>query len=114
MAIEIKHPPVPFWQRIFPFLGWLPQINGETLRADLIAGLTVALVAIPQSLAYAQLAGVPPYYGLYASFLPVIIGALYGSSPALSTGPVAMTSLLTAASVMTLAKFGTEQFYAYV
>ncbi|HFD81667.1 MAG TPA: SulP family inorganic anion transporter [Gammaproteobacteria bacterium] len=99
---------------MFPFLGWLPRINGETLRADLIAGLTVALVAIPQSLAYAQLAGVPPYYGLYASFLPVIIGALYGSSPALSTGPVAMTSLLTAASVMTLAKFGTEQFYAYV
>ncbi len=114
MAIEIKHPPVPVWQRLFPFLVWLPKVNRQILRADLIAGLTVALVAIPQSLAYAQLAGVPPYYGLYASFLPVIIGALYGSSPALSTGPVAMTSLLTAASVMTLAKFGTDQFYAYV
>lgn len=114
MAIEIKREPVPLWQRLFPFIGWLPQVNGQTLKADLVAGLTVALVAIPQSLAYAQLAGVPPYYGLYASFLPVIIGALYGSSPALSTGPVAMTSLLTAASVMTLAKFGTEQFYAYV
>ena len=114
MAIEIKHPPVPLWQRLFPFMNWLPRLNGQTLRADLIAGITVALVAIPQSLAYAQLAGVPPYYGLYASFLPVIIGALWGSSPALSTGPVAMTSLLTAASVMTLAKFGTDQFYAYV
>ncbi len=114
MAIEIKQTPVPLLHRLFPFVGWLPQINGNTLKADVIAGITVALVAIPQSLAYAQLAGVPPYYGLYASFLPVIIGALWGSSPALSTGPVAMTSLLTAASVMTLAKFGTDQFYAYV
>lgn len=114
MAIEIKRTPVPLWQRLFPFMVWLPNINRETIRADLVAGVTVALVAIPQSLAYAQLAGVPPYYGLYASFLPVIIGALWGSSPALSTGPVAMTSLLTAASVMTLAKFGTDQFYAYV
>ncbi len=114
MTIEIKHAPIPLWQRLFPFMAWLPNITKETVKADLIAGLTVALVAIPQSLAYAQLAGVPPYYGLYASFLPVIIGALWGSSPALSTGPVAMTSLLTAASVMTLAKFGTDQFYAYV
>ncbi len=114
MTIVIKRTPVPLWYRLFPFLAWLPSVNRETLRADLIAGITVALVAIPQSLAYAQLAGVPPYYGLYASFLPVIIGALWGSSPALSTGPVAMTSLLTAASVMTLAKFGTDQFYAYV
>ncbi len=114
MTIVIKRKPVPVWQRLFPFMSWLPQVNRETFRADLIAGITVAMVAIPQSLAYAQLAGVPPYYGLYASFLPVIVGALWGSSPALSTGPVAMTSLLTAASVMTLAQFGTEQFYAYV
>ncbi|VAW78391.1 Sulfate permease, partial [hydrothermal vent metagenome] len=102
------------WTRFLPFLGWLPEVNRTTLKADFIAGLTVALVAIPQSLAYAQLAGVPAYYGLYASLLPVIVGALLGSSPALSTGPVAMTSLLTAASVMTLASYGTEQFYAYV
>lgn len=114
MTIVIKRTRVSLWQRIFPFMEWLPKVSAETLRADLISGVTVALVAIPQSLAYAQLAGVPPYYGLYASFLPVIIGALWGSSPALSTGPVAMTSLLTAASVMTLAKFGTDQFYAYV
>ena len=97
-----------------PFMSWLPLMNKETLRADFIAGLTVALVAIPQSLAYAQLAGVPAYYGLYAAFLPVIVGALMGSSPVLSTGPVAMTSLLTAASVMTMATYGTEQFYTYV
>ncbi len=109
-----RHASRGFWARLLPFLAWLPQVNRETLRADLIAGITVALVAIPQSLAYAQLAGVPAYYGLYASLLPVIVGALFGSSPALSTGPVAMTSLLTAASVMTLASYGTEQFYAYV
>ena len=102
------------WTRFFPFLVWLPTITRNTLKADFLAGLTVALVAIPQSLAYAQLAGVPAYYGLYAALLPVIIGALMGSSPVLSTGPVAMTSLLTAASVMTIATYGTDQFYTYV
>lgn len=84
------------------------------LKDDFMAGLTVALVAIPQSLAYAQLSGVPAYYGLYAALLPVVIGALFGSSLVLSTGPVAMTSLLTAASIIPLATYGTEQFYAYV
>lgn len=102
------------WLQYLPFLSWLQNTTRDTLKADFIAGLTVALVAIPQSLAYAQLAGVPAYYGLYAALLPVIVGAMLGSSPALSTGPVAMTSLLTAASVMTLATFGTEQFYTYV
>jgi len=85
-----------------------------TVKDDLLAGLTVSLVAIPQSLAYAQLAGVPAYYGLYAALIPTIIGALFGSSRQLSTGPVAMTSLLTAASVAPLAAQGSDQFYAYV
>ena len=98
--------------RLFPFLGW-PRPSAQTFRDDLIAGITVALVAIPQSLAYAQLAGVPPYYGLYAAFIPTIVGALFGSSAILSTGPVAMTSLLTAASIVPLAALGSEQFYAY-
>jgi len=106
--------PGAIWARLFPFMTWLPKINQETLKADFIAGLTVSLVAIPQSLAYAQLAGVPAYYGLYAALVPVIVGAMMGSSPVLSTGPVAMTSLLTAASIMTMAPYGSEQFYAYV
>jgi sulfate permease, SulP family len=89
-------------------------ISPGTLRDDLIAGITVSLVAIPQSLAYAQLAGVPAYYGLYAALIPTIVGALFGSSRQLSTGPVAMTSLLTAASVAPLAAHGSDQFYAYV
>src|SRR5512135_459830 len=83
-------------------------------RFDLVAGITVALVAIPQSLAYAQLAGVPAYYGLYAALIPTIVGALFGSSRQLSTGPVAMTSLLTAASVAPLAAHGSDLFYSYV
>ncbi|MDD5296038.1 MAG: SulP family inorganic anion transporter [Rhodocyclaceae bacterium] len=86
----------------------------HTFKDDLLAGITVSLVAIPQSLAYAQLAGVPAYYGLYAALIPTIIGAIFGSSRQLSTGPVAMTSLLTAASVAQLAPHGSEQFYSYV
>lgn len=89
-------------------------LNNENLKYDLIAGVTVSLVAIPQSLAYAQLAGVPAYYGLYAAFIPTIVGALFGSSRQLSTGPVAMTSLLTAASVAPFAAQGSELYTAYV
>ena len=98
--------------RLFPFLGW-QHFTAQTVREDVIAGITVSLVAIPQALAYAQLAGVPPYYGLYAAFIPTIIGVLFGSSAILSTGPVAMTSLLTAASITPLAALGSDHFYAY-
>ncbi|MGA7595654.1 MAG: sulfate permease [Gallionella sp.] len=100
--------------KVFPFLSWRREINRDTLKADLVAGITVALVAIPQSLAYAQLAGVPAYFGLYAILVPSLIGALFGSSRLLSTGPVAMTSLLTAASVIPFAHWGSEPFYTAV
>ncbi len=95
--------------RFLPFLRWLPYA-GKTLRADFIAGLTVALVLVPQSMAYAQLAGMPPYFGLYAAFLPVMVGALWGSSNQLATGPVAVASLLTASSLTPLAAPGSEHF----
>ena len=98
--------------KFLPFLGW-QRFTSQTVREDVIAGITVSLVAIPQALAYAQLAGVPPYYGLYAAFIPTIIGVIFGSSAILSTGPVAMTSLLTAASIVPLAAVGSEQFYAF-
>ncbi len=75
--------------------------------------MTVALVLIPQSMAYAQLAGLPPYYGLYASFLPPIIAALFGSSRQLATGPVAVVSLMTSASLEPLATAGSEGYIAY-
>ena len=100
-------------KRLLPFLYW-PRFTRDTVRDDVVAGVTVALVAIPQSLAYAQLAGVPSQYGLYAAFIPSIVGVLFGSSAILSTGPVAMTSLLTAASISALVPQGSEQFYAYV
>lgn len=99
---------------LFPFLFWARDIGRDTLKADLVAGITVALIAIPQSLAYAQLSGVPAYFGLYATLLPCVIGILFGSSRQLSTGPVAMTSLLTAASIIPFAPWGSEQFYATV
>lgn len=100
--------PRPLWP-LFPFLGWFP-LSGTAIRADLLAGLTVALVLVPQSMAYAQLAGMPAYFGLYAAFLPVMVAALWGSSRQLSTGPVAVVSLLTASSLAPLAAPGSEQF----
>lgn len=99
-------------RRIFPFLDWFP-LSAATLRADTVAGVTVALVLIPQSMAYAQLAGLPPYYGLYAAFLPVAVAALWGSSRQLATGPVAMVSLLTGATLSQFAAPGSGQFIAY-
>src|SRR4030066_2351216 len=97
---------------IFPFLESLKSYNAAKFRADAISGLTVALVLIPQSMAYAQLAGLPAYYGLYASFLPPMIAALFGSSRKLATGPVAVVSLLTASSLAVLAAPGSDQFIA--
>ncbi len=79
----------------------------------LLSGLTVALVLIPQSMAYAQLAGLPAYYGLYASFLPPMMAALFGSSRQLATGPVAVVSLMTSASLEPLATAGSEGYIAY-
>lgn len=93
----------------FPFLGW-PRLTGETLRVDLLAGITVALILVPQSMAYAQLAGLPVVYGLYASFVPVIVAALWGSCPQLHTGPVAMLSLLSAAAIIPLAAPGSASY----
>ncbi|MBW2259370.1 MAG: STAS domain-containing protein [Deltaproteobacteria bacterium] len=99
--------------KFFPFLNWFRNYSLKDLRIDGISGLTVALVLIPQSMAYAQLAGLPPYYGLYASFLPPMIAALFGSSRQLATGPVAVVSLMTAASLEPLATAGSEGYIAY-
>ena len=99
------------FSRFLPFLRWFP-ISGNDAKVNLLAGLTVALVLIPQSMAYAQLAGLPAYYGLYAAFLPVAIAAMWGSSNQLATGPVAVVSLLTASSIATLAAPGSDDFIA--
>ncbi len=99
------------YAKFLPFLRWFPM-GADSLRADFVAGITVALVLIPQSMAYAQLAGLPAYYGLYAAFLPGMVAALWGSSKQLATGPVAVVSLLTASALAPLAAVGSEQFIA--
>jgi MFS superfamily sulfate permease-like transporter len=96
-----------------PIIERIKTLGLWTLRADLIAGVTVALVLIPQSMANAQLAGLPPYYGLYSAFLPPMIGVIFGSSRQLATGPVAVVSLLSAAAVGQFAPIGSETFIAY-
>jgi len=86
--------------KFFPFLKWIHELKDPAiLRADLIAGLTVALVLIPQSMAYATLAGLPEVYGLYIAFVPVFVAALWGSSRQLGTGPVAVVSTMTATTL---------------
>ena len=94
---------------LLPFLRWFP-ITQDKIRADFIAGITVALILVPQSMAYAQLAGLPVVYGLYASFVPVIIASLWGSSSQLHTGPVAMLSLMSAAALIPFATPGSASF----
>ncbi|MDP2822865.1 MAG: SulP family inorganic anion transporter, partial [Sulfuritalea sp.] len=95
--------------RLFPFLAWIP-VNSIVLRGDLIAGITGGLVLVPKAMAYAQLSGLPVYFGLYTAFLPAILGALWGSSRQLATGPVAIVSLMTAAAVTPLAVPFTEDY----
>ena len=86
--------------KFFPFLNWIHELKDPAvLRADFIAGLTVALVLIPQSMAYAALAGLPEFYGLYIALVPVFIAALWGSSRQLGTGPVAVVSTMTATTL---------------
>jgi SulP family sulfate permease len=99
--------------KVFPFINWFRNYDMTSLRFDALSGLTVALVLIPQSMAYAQLAGLPAYYGLYASFLPPMIAALFGSSRQLATGPVAVVSLMTSASLAPLATGGSPGYIAY-
>ena len=101
-------------KRFFPFKDWISDLkNPKILQADIVAGVTVALVLVPQSMAYAQLAGLPPYYGLYASFLPVAVASIFGSSRQLATGPVAVVSLLTAAALEPIASNDPSGYVAY-
>ena len=95
--------------RLFPFLSWLP-VNSALLRGDLVAGIIGALVLVPKAMAYAQLSGLPVYFGLYTAFIPAILGALWGSSRQLLTGPVAIISLMTAAAVAPLAVPMSEEY----
>lgn len=81
-------------QDIFPFLGWLPMVNKNTLNADLVAGLTGAIIALPQGVAFAMIAGMPPIYGLYTAMITPIVAALFGSSRQLVSGPTTPISIV--------------------
>lgn len=82
-------------ERILPAYEWLRNYKRSDLPDDLLAGVTVAIMLVPQSMAYALLAGLPPIHGLYASTVPLIVYALFGTSRHLSIGPFAIVSLLT-------------------
>ena len=108
----VKDIGIGLYRELTPFTGWIGELKDRaTFKCDVIAGITVALVLIPQSMAYAQLAGLPPYYGLYASFLPVAVAAFFGSSRQLATGPVAVVSLLTASAVGPIVAHGGSEAY---
>lgn len=97
-------------KKVFPILDWLPKYNKEFLRDDIVGGLTVGIVLIPQGIAYALIAGLPPIYGLYSALLPQVMYLLFGTSQRVAVGPVAMDSLIVAAGVSTLAQSGTDAY----
>jgi SulP family sulfate permease len=95
---------------LFPFLDWLPKANRETLIADFLAGLTGAIVVLPQGVAFATIAGMPPQYGLYAGIVPTIVAALFGSSWHLVAGPSTTASLILFASLSAFAEPGSARY----
>tara|TARA_B100000508_G_scaffold140648_1_gene142580 strand:+ start:3696 stop:5423 length:1728 start_codon:yes stop_codon:yes gene_type:complete len=95
---------------LIPIFSWLPSYKKEWLKGDVSAGLTVGVMLIPQGMAYAMLAGLPPIYGLYSALLPLITYAIFGTSRQLAVGPVAMDSLLVLAGVGAFATVGSEHF----
>ncbi len=99
-----------FWAQFFPFLRWWPRVNRDSLRADLMAGLTGAVVVLPQGVAFAMIAGMPPVYGLYSAMVPPIIAALFGSSRHLISGPTTAISIVVFATVSKFAEPGSAQF----
>ena len=99
-------------KKLIPILVWLPNYKKVQLRGDIVAGVTVAIVLIPQGIAYALIAGLPPIYGLYAALVPQLMYAVFGSSRQVAIGPVAMDSLIVATGVSTLALIGSESYIA--
>ncbi|MFY7870924.1 MAG: SulP family inorganic anion transporter, partial [Limnohabitans sp.] len=100
------------WLPSLPILKWCQSYDRDTLVSDLVASLIVTIMLIPQSLAYALLAGLPPEVGLYASVAPLVLYALFGTSRVLAVGPVAVVSLMTAAAIGEHAAAGSPQYWA--
>ena len=102
------------WRRRFPAAQWLPQLRDpKVVRTEILAGVYVALILIPQAVAYAQLAGLPPEVGLAAACLPVAVAALFGAARPLQGGPTSLIALMTAAALGPLAVSGGAVWIAY-
>lgn len=100
--------------RYLPIVGWLRAYKPSWLKGDIVAGLTVGVMLIPQGMAYSMIAGMPPIYGLYTSIVPILLYAVLGTSRHLAFGPVAMISLLTAATVSTMAEGGSSEYFLLI
>nr|MBP6694808.1 sodium-independent anion transporter [Saprospiraceae bacterium] len=99
-------------QKFLPVLSWLPEYKKENLSKDFFAGITIGIMLIPQGMAYALLAGLPPIYGLYAGMVTLTVYTILGTSRQLSIGPVAMDSLILANGLAGLAVAGTNEYIA--
>jgi len=122
LAVAVAEQPVPT-QRIpatgrmlalLPFLRWWPLVNAGVLKGDLLAGLIGAIIVLPQGVAFATLAGMPPEYGLYAAMVPAVIAALWGSSWHLVSGPTNAISLVVFATMSSLAEPGSADYVSLV
>jgi SulP family sulfate permease len=98
------------WQRVLPFLTWRSRVTRDSLRSDFSAGLTGGLILLPQGVAFASIAGMPPEYGLYAAMVPAIVAALFGSSWQLVSGPTTAISIVVFASLSPMAEPGSPEF----
>ena len=104
----------PSFYKIFPFLRWWPMVNRDSNKIDLMAGLTGAMIVLPQGVAFATIAGMPPEYGLYAAMVPAIIAALFGSSWHLVSGPTTAISIAVFAAMSPFATPGSPEFISMV
>ncbi|MEE3225914.1 MAG: SulP family inorganic anion transporter, partial [Bacteroidota bacterium] len=99
-------------KKFFPIFDWLPNYKKSYLSGDISAGITVGIMLIPQGMAYAMIAGLPPVFGLYAALLPQVIYALMGTSRQIAIGPVAMDSLIIASGLGALSLSGIDEYIA--
>jgi len=98
------------WKNLLPFLAWWPELSRATVRADALAGITGAVVVLPQGVAFATIAGMPPQYGLYAAMVPAVVAALFGSSRHLVSGPTTAASVVLLSVLSAMAEPGSAQY----